>query len=258
MLPENLRVPSPNGVPTPVQLKVYEDFSIKKPTLSSSSLSTPTAPSQQTAPTSSPSPFPSAPSSDSETSLHSTLSASPHHSPASSSASPHSSPGLPSQEFFDLSGENSQMKSQYLDRLYALLAKLDQKVHAFIENSLSSSPSSLSLSSVSGDNDMFTVMNQIKASLQGSQIPPEVFGSFAIKIYQSLSEAKETLSTDVLLSLLVSVHRMSSVAVSRVITDSFLNDLMAEKALTERIVFDLISEGILITHEVIVNFFDLA
>ncbi len=144
------------------------------------------------------------------------------------------------------------MKAQYLERLYSLLSKVDHKAQTFVEASrLSpSSPPSLSLTFLPGDHEIFTLMNQIKASLQNTPVPPEVFGSFAIKLYQSFGEAKEVLLTDVHLSLLVSVHRLSPVVVSRAITDSFLNDLMAEKVISDRIVYDLVSEGVLITHEV--------
>jgi len=111
----------------------------------------------------------------------------------------------------------------------------------------------LNLSSLPRDHELFALVHQITSIAQRTSFPSprdELASSFALKLYQNLFEIRERLLLDIYLLLLNSLHRLASLSISRVLTESFITDCKEERAMNSVIVAELIAEGFLYPHEI--------
>ena len=103
------------------------------------------------------------------------------------------------------------------------------------------------------DHVIFSLVHEIMGVVQKTAFPSprdEVSSAFALKLYQNLFEIREKLLLEVYLLLLCSIHRLSPLFVSRVLTDSFIVDCQEERRMGGGVVGDLIVEGLLFPHEI--------
>ena len=103
------------------------------------------------------------------------------------------------------------------------------------------------------DHMIFSLVHEIVGVVQKTTFPSprdEVSSAFALKLYQNLFEIREKLLLEVYMLLLCSVHRLSPLFVSRVLTDSFVGDCGEERRMAGGVVGELVWEGLLFPHEI--------